>query len=286
MNRKVVMHACGQDMEILEQYFMAKPYCLFDTQIAARFLGMPSFPSYGSLVAKYLGAAVDKTMQFCDWSKRPLNKEQIEYAKLDVLYLNQLYPIIASELQQSEKEIWFREDMQSIINTPTFDLKTATTKLLYKFLPQLHNIEEAYLGYALIAARERTAVAFDVARPMVLHNTHIMSSVKLKRLSMAKARINNIHKKYFAAALEEIVSEQGTWSNLVEKIWNEVTSMRLNKNGQYATAKALLIHTSQQLNVSTDLIASSEDILKTLSGGESKINQGWRYDCFGSKLLA
>ena len=49
-----VLHAAGQDLEVLEHAVGARPARLFDTQLAAGFIGMSS-PSLAALVEHQLG---------------------------------------------------------------------------------------------------------------------------------------------------------------------------------------------------------------------------------------
>ena len=60
---------------------------LFDTQIAAMALGHGEQIGYSNLIESLLGHSLDKGARFTDWSRRPLDKRQIEYAIADVTHL-------------------------------------------------------------------------------------------------------------------------------------------------------------------------------------------------------
>lgn len=279
-----VLHACQQDIEIIEHYFSATIVNIFDTQVASRFLGMPLFPSYSSLIDKYLNIQLDKKFQFCDWSKRPLSIEQLNYAKLDVLYLGEIYPKILSELKQQKKYDWFHEDMQSLAISPIHDKENAILKLLYKVFPQLNSLAEAKICYALVYAREKTAMMLDISRPKIIHNDHIILASQQQKLRLAKSKVYKMHQPYFNIELDIILSEQEIWNPLVEKVWANIAAIYYQKTAKFFEAKALLTKLANSHNITPDLIASTNDILKALVGEKSKINQGWRYELFAKYI--
>ena len=81
-----VLHAAQQDLDVLTHAVGAVPERLFDTQIAAGFLGY-STPSLVSLLQGELGSTAAKGDRLTDWLRRPLTDDQREYAASDVAYL-------------------------------------------------------------------------------------------------------------------------------------------------------------------------------------------------------
>ncbi len=65
-----VLHAADQDLEVLERACGRVPSRLFDTQLAAGFIGFSS-PSLSSLVERVLGRRLEKGDQLTDWTRRP-----------------------------------------------------------------------------------------------------------------------------------------------------------------------------------------------------------------------
>ena len=82
-----VFHAGGQDLEIIHNLTGKVPHPLFDTQIAAMALGHGEQIGYSNLIESLLGHSLDKGARFTDWSRRPLDKRQIDYAIADVTHL-------------------------------------------------------------------------------------------------------------------------------------------------------------------------------------------------------
>ena len=101
----IIMHAASQDLEVFQRVCDAVPRRLFDTQIAAGFLGM-STPSLAVLCEKQLGITLKKESRFTDWMARPLSPSQLEYAANDVRYLLQVYDQISAELEDRGRAAW------------------------------------------------------------------------------------------------------------------------------------------------------------------------------------
>ena len=95
--RLAVLHAADQDLEVLERACGTVPARLFDTQLAAGFIGF-STPSFGSLTERVLGVRLEKGDQLTDWTRRPLTDAQRRYAAGDVAYLLALYEEISRQL--------------------------------------------------------------------------------------------------------------------------------------------------------------------------------------------
>ena len=70
-----VVHAGSQDMEILEQVAKKTPQNIFDTQIAASFLGMGLQPAYSVTCDRVLGQVVPKGESWTDWLRRPRHQK-------------------------------------------------------------------------------------------------------------------------------------------------------------------------------------------------------------------
>jgi len=111
--RKVI-HAARQDLEAF--YLTAKRVIspVFDTQIAAGCVGMKPQVGYAELVKTLLDVTIPKGQTRTDWSKRPLTKEQLDYAADDVLYLGEIAGLLAERLKELGREHWVLEDCAAL----------------------------------------------------------------------------------------------------------------------------------------------------------------------------
>ena len=90
------------------------PAPIFDTQVAAGFLGERAQCSYHNLVHSFCGVSLPKTESLTDWSRRPLSPQQIEYAVDDVRYLIDAYRVIESKLHSLGRTAWVRDEIRPL----------------------------------------------------------------------------------------------------------------------------------------------------------------------------
>ena len=83
-----VLHGSDYDLRSLNRDYGFTIQALFDTQVAARFLGSTS-PNLASVLETSLGISIPKSrkLQTSDWGSRPFSSLAIEYAANDVAYL-------------------------------------------------------------------------------------------------------------------------------------------------------------------------------------------------------
>ena len=94
----MVAHAAEQDLAILTRLCGRGPTQLFDTQVAAGFIGLGA-PSLASLVERLLGVRLTKGDRLTDWTRRPLTAEQTVYAAADVEHLLALHDVLVERLE-------------------------------------------------------------------------------------------------------------------------------------------------------------------------------------------
>ena len=109
-----VMHGCDQDLEVIYDACGCVVAPVFDTQLAAAFLGQRMQMGLGALVQHYLGVHLDKADGLTDWSRRPLDAEQLRYAIDDVLYLPRIYDLMMAELVGRDRLSWFEPEMAQL----------------------------------------------------------------------------------------------------------------------------------------------------------------------------
>ena len=105
----VVMHGADYDIRSLHRDFGIEVTNLFDTMLAARFLGIGEFGLAALLRARF-GIELDKKYQKADWSKRPLSREMCAYAMADTSDLLPLYDQLRGELTQKGRLAWVEEE--------------------------------------------------------------------------------------------------------------------------------------------------------------------------------
>ena len=96
---EVIVHAGLQDLEPVQRLTGKPPANVFDTQIAAAFIGQKYPVSLTNLCLDLLDADLGKSSKFSQWDRRPLSANQKMYAANDVRYLLLLRQRVGERLE-------------------------------------------------------------------------------------------------------------------------------------------------------------------------------------------
>ncbi len=166
---EVVFHDADYDLRLLVRDYGIQVRGLFDTKLAAQFLGEPSIGLAG-LVEKFLGIKLEKAFQRADWARRPLPAEMLEYAAGDTRHLLPLRDLLREALSTLGRLAWAEEEFRlheavrwtAPAEDPDAYLRLKGTRDLRP--RQLAALRELY------AWREEVARSRDVAPFRVLSN--------------------------------------------------------------------------------------------------------------------
>ena len=112
-----VLHAAQQDLDVLQHSVSSVPRRLYDTQLAAGFLGY-STPSLVSLLQSELKVTAAKGDRLTDWLRRPLTADQCEYAAADVAHLLQLHDRLTKQLAELGRTSWADDACDDLLRKP------------------------------------------------------------------------------------------------------------------------------------------------------------------------
>lgn len=170
-----ILHSAPNDIPCLAELGMA-PKTLFDTELAARFLGMAKV-GLSALTATLLNLELAKEFSTVNWSLRPLPKPWLEYAALDVELLHDLQSILQQKLVAANKLQIFTEECnyladsaKAMIQKPIVDFNTALhTRIINqdwrrtKDIHRLKSPRELAMLKELWIAREKIAYDQNIA---------------------------------------------------------------------------------------------------------------------------
>lgn len=179
-SRVVVMHACGEDLELMLHHLGARPTRLFDTQLAHAFVSTDFALSYTNLVGTHIGAELGKAQTRSNWRQRPLTEAQVRYASEDVAYLLELYERLSERLDSLGRSDWFEDTMRDHGRFVPGDPDQYYLNI--KKAWRLGGDELAVLR-ALAGWRERTAMSEDVPRNRVVWDEHLVAFAGQKELT-------------------------------------------------------------------------------------------------------
>ena len=163
----IVMHACGEDLEVLEVMTGTTPQRIFATQLAGAFAGHGFSLGYRDLVAALLQTSIDKGETRSNWLQRPLTAAQLHYATLDVLYLGPMHSHLTQQLEQKHRLSWVAEEFGHQRRTRAADSHPTSAYLKVRGRGSLTPPNHAALR-ALATWRETEAMTQNLPRRHVL----------------------------------------------------------------------------------------------------------------------
>lgn len=109
-----VLHAASQDLACLREVGL-DPDLIFDTELAARLLGMPRV-GLASVVEELLGIKLAKEHSAADWSTRPLPQSWLKYAALDVELLVDVRDRLVARLDDAGKSEIAGQEFDAVLH--------------------------------------------------------------------------------------------------------------------------------------------------------------------------
>ena len=173
---EVVVHSGRQDIALLRRRFQTPIRNIFDTQIAAGFAGLAAQTSYETLLSELLGVRLAKSASFTRWDTRPLTREQLAYAREDVVHLLELASELQRRLSASGRLLWAREECRAL----ELVSDDRNEDEIFARLPRVRNLSAAAQAIAreLVSWRERTASAQDRTVQSVLSDAALIELAK------------------------------------------------------------------------------------------------------------
>ena len=168
-----VLHAASQDLPGLAAHGLV-PTSLFDTELAARLLGMERV-GLAAVVADTLGLGLAKEHSAADWSKRPLPESWLRYAALDVEVLLEVREVLAERLELAGKVEWARQEFDAVLTAPPPAIKVDPWRRT-SGTHQLRDRRQLAVVRELWETRDQMARARDLAPGRVVSDKSIIAA--------------------------------------------------------------------------------------------------------------
>jgi ribonuclease D len=168
---EVILHASTQDLPCLRELGI-NPVKLFDTELAGRIAGLPRV-GLGPLLESLMGVLLAKEHSAADWSARPLPKDWLTYAALDVELLVELRDHMYKVLENAKKLPWALEEFASILNAPPTPPRVDP----WRRTSGMHKIkrrDQLAVIKSLWIARDEIASQQDIAAGKLLNDSAIV----------------------------------------------------------------------------------------------------------------
>jgi len=177
-NIRKVFHGADYDIRSLYRDFGIEVNSLFDTQIAARFLGIRE-TGLARLLKESLGVLVEKKYQKRDWSERPLPAAMLAYAVQDTCHLLPLSRILEKELRVKGRLFCVEEECELLSNVRPVPPDANPLFLRFKGASRLDPRGLAVLE-SILQLRDAMARRRNLPPFKILGNAPIMEIVERK----------------------------------------------------------------------------------------------------------
>ncbi len=273
-----VIHAAQQDLDVLTHAVGSVPTRLFDTQLAAGFLGYGT-PSLVSLLQGELGVTPAKGDRLTDWLRRPLTDSQRQYAAVDVEYLLEVHERLVAQLADVDRLGWADDACEELRTRPTSGSAPDDAWLRLKDARSLRPNARA-VAQSVAAWRERRAMRTDTPVRQVLPDLAI--------LGIAQRAPGNAKELAQARGVDERHSRGG----LAEEILEAVKAAKgapapapppsaddLDRSMRPAVTlvSAWVAQLARDERLDPALLATRSDIVSFLRGDDdARLASGWR----------
>jgi ribonuclease D len=172
---EIVLHGADYDLRMLRRGLGLTAHKIFDTQIAARLLGIREF-SLAALLKRYFDLELPKGSQKANWAKRPLLARMAEYAINDVRYLLPLSEKLQTDLDRHQRSEWLRQSCQRAIEQASTTRARGEDELWR--IPGAGSLQgrEAAVLRALWQWRDREAQMADRPAFHILRNEDLLNA--------------------------------------------------------------------------------------------------------------
>jgi len=288
---ETVVHAGRQDVAILRRTWGTDVTRVFDTQVAAGFLGMGNQEGYETLVRRVLGVQLKGGEGFTRWDKRPLTERQLGYAGDDARCLLALGTAVERELESMGRLEWAREECRVVERSD--DVRSP--QQAYDRLPNVRQLNDRGRAAALALCKWRDAEAREIDRPPSYLIPDQVLVQLARRRPTDKSGLEQIR-----GLPQQTLHRRGRELIAIMEAVDEATAPARTPGGPQrnpvdqpvvSLAQGLLRHRAREAGIATELIATQSEltglvasVLHDDSVDGIRALSGWRYELVGSEL--
>jgi ribonuclease D len=281
-----VIHAAQQDLDVLTHAVGSVPAKMFDTQVAAGFVGYGT-PSLVSLLQGEIGISPPKGDRLTDWLRRPLSDSQCLYAAVDVEYLLQVHERLVAQLAEAGRLGWAEDACEELRTRPTSGSAPDDAWLRLKDARSLRPGARA-VAQSVAAWRERRAMRTDVPVRQVLPDLAILGIAQRAPSSTKElAQARGVDERHSRGALADEILDAVRAANGVAPPAPPVSTDDLDRTMRPAVAlvSAWVGQLAKDERLDPALLATRADIVSFLRGDvDARLGTGWRNDLVGDGI--
>lgn len=290
----VVVHAGRQDIALLRRCAQTEVTTIFDTQVAAGFAGLSAQAGYDTLLRELLGVRVQKSASYTRWDRRPLNAEQLAYAREDVLHLLEMAAELERRLRASGRLEWALEECRPLEQASD----ARELDALFARLPRINSLTPAAraIARALVVYRERLAEQQNRPAATVLSDIAIVELAKRAPHSPEQLEqirgVNPGNLRRRGADLLAAIADGARQPAIPVEEREHEPSLAVDAP-QIALCEALVRTRALEAGLAYELVAARADLATIVArvrlrkpAPEVRTLTGWRRALVGDELLA
>jgi ribonuclease D len=281
-----VIHAAQQDLDVLTHAVGSVPRQMFDTQLAAGFVGYGT-PSLVSLLQGEVGVTPAKGDRLTDWLRRPLTDNQRQYAAVDVEYLLQLHDSLIEQLTDAERLTWAEDACEQLRTRPVSGSVPDDAWLRLKDARSLRPGARA-VARSVAAWRERRAMRTDIPVRQVLPDLAILGvSQRAPTTAKELKQARGIDERHSRGGMAEEILEAVRQGKESDPPPSPPSADDLDRNLRPAIAliSAWVGQLARDEKLDTALLATRSDIVAFLREDEdARLATGWRSELLGDGI--
>jgi ribonuclease D len=282
-----VLHAAQQDLEVLARSAGTVPRRMYDTQIAASFLGHAT-PSLSNLVQAELGLKLPKGDRLTDWLKRPLTDDQMSYAASDVAHLLEIYRRQTDELTTVGRLAWVEGECENLRLRPTGPNEPEHAWLRLKEARSLRG-KARNVARAVAAWREARAAEIDQPVRFVLPDLAILGISQRAPSTLADLRATRgVEDRHGKGPLGEsllVAIRTGATDTSAPAVERDENDLERSLRPAVTLVSAWVSQLARDERIDTAILATRSDIVALLAGDvDARLMHGWRAELVGDNI--
>ena len=284
----MVAHAASQDLEVLEHCCGAVPERIFDTQIAAGFLGL-GIPALSSLYESVIGWKPPKADRLTDWLVRPLKPSQLDYAASDVKHLLEIHDRLAARLDELGRRAWAEAEFELLLQRGRRGQKPEDA---WSKLKEVRHLRRRDLPVVRSVAMWRELRAAKINQPV----RHVLSDVVV--VSIAQAAPRTTEELAAVRGVGEGMARGRLGPHILKAVadglasgWRPPPKRAARSDAADRLRPAVVLVTSWVSQLARDrmiepsLLATRADIEALIRGdADARLARGWRSEMVGEPL--
>lgn len=281
-----VFHAAQQDLDVLTHVCGAVPEFMFDTQIAAGFIGY-STPSLASLLQGELNVNASKGDRLTDWLRRPLTAEQQQYAANDVAHLLELHDRLIASLVGRGRLEWAAEACEELRTRPAGAIDPEQAWLRLKDVRVL-KAKARGVAQAVAAWRERRAAQADVPPRQILPDLAVLGISQKHPTTVAElSHARGVDERHSRGALgnEIVAAVKDGLGRDVSLPASDGDDLDRALRPAVTLVSAWVGEVARTEKIDATLLATRNDLVSLLRGDPAaRLANGWRHELLGDGI--